>query len=174
MNEFICASIPLAHPDYTGKEVSEAALFFSGVLLASVIIVTVSAWLRFRKSTVRKMKSKYEILDEMVAYFFTNSRAMEGGMGEYLTEDGRRCGHSIFVREDMMGVIDIRSSATTNIEIHGDCVHKPDYQGHQEEFWQDVQDLHDDDDFWYSIGESGHKLTRDGISHVKMLKQKWS
>ena len=119
------------------------------------------------------MKTKIEILEEMVAHFATNQRAMDGLDCVYLTEDDKRCGHSIFIEDEMLANIDREASAEILITKYGDEIYKPEYRGHSVYFWIDVQTLHDIDGYWQPNAKGGHDLTEGGRLYFEELKNKW-
>lgn len=112
--------------------------------------------------------TKLEIIDETVKFYTEDPsrRAVENFSCEYLTADGRMCavGRCAENPEDIpYGSLGFDDNVWATIEF------KPQYQGHDERFWSDLQTFHDTSSFWESDG-----LSEDGKEHVEFLKKKYS
>lgn len=122
-----------------------------------------------------KQLTKIEIIDYVVDYFQKNPRAKEKDREfprcVYLTKTGLRCAHSICLEDEFLKDKEIKElgSAYSVINKYGDDIHKPQFRGHESEFWSEIQILHDDNRFWRDSG-----LTDDGKEFVKELKEKYS
>ena len=128
--------------------------------------------------------TKIEILDYVVNHFKTNPRAViitgEGLLkykGEYKTKDGHRCGHSICIDDSRVDEVneftqkDWCGTASDVIGKFGDEIHKPEFRGHDEYFWKDVQILHDSRQFWQPNEMGGNDLTEAGVDRLDELKK---
>lgn len=124
-----------------------------------------------RKPKEIKQLTKIEIIDYVVDYFKENPRAKDGMNCLYLTKTGLRCGHSICLEDDF--IKDTFIAKSTNAEIlignHGDDIHKPEFRGHDTDFWMNIQRIHDNNYFWRD-----NELTDDGNQFIKELKQGYS
>ncbi len=116
--------------------------------------------------------TKIEIIDYVVDYFQKNPRATEkDGPGlrcVYLSKTGLRCAHSICIEDDFLKGKEGKKlgSAYSLINKYGDDIHKPEFRGHNTEFWLDIQKLHDMYSFWRD-----NELTDDGREFVRELKE---
>ena len=118
--------------------------------------------------------NKIEIIDEMIQNFSVKPRARNGENSSccYLNEEGHRCGHSIFIRDEVVNEFDERQNTSSTAEDiiakYGDDCHKEQYRGHQPNFWLDIQNLHDYNPYW-----NDKSLTAEGLEKVAELKEKW-
>lgn len=116
-------------------------------------------------------KTKIEIIDYIVDYFQKNPRAKDRGICVYLTSTGLRCAHSICLEDEFVKSTNFNKLRTARrlIKIYGDNIHKPEFRGHDTDFWMDIQQLHDMNNFWRD-----YELTDDGKEFVRELKKKYS
>lgn len=118
--------------------------------------------------------NKIEIIDEMIQNFSVKPRAKNGENSSccYLNAEGHRCGHSIFLRDEVVNEFDERQNTSSNAEDiiakYGDDCHKEQYRGHEPKFWLDIQTLHDYNPYW-----NDKSLTTEGLEKVAELKEKW-
>ena len=109
------------------------------------------------------MKTKTEIIDETVAYYSEDPPGRRGvslyGFCVFLTSDGKMCavGRCMIAPEVNGVIVDDRERLDNRL--------KPEYRGHDKEFWRSLQIFHDD--FW-SWNEEG--LTKDGFTNLERLK----
>ena len=115
--------------------------------------------------------TKHEIIDYVVNHFKENPRARsEEGRYQYIMEDGRRCGHSICIKDSLATSGKLKGNALQVIQYYGDEIHKPEFRGHSADFWRDVQKLHDITRYWET--KKGGKLSVEGEDYGKVLKDK--
>lgn len=112
------------------------------------------------------MKTKAEIILETVEWYKSHPRAVVG-VGEcvYLTEEGNKCAVGRVMRlsdeelGELQGPVYKLTRGTDFIKSSGeeikfdDGMLQEEYRGHEEEFWKDLQKLHDDDENWIEGGE---------------------
>lgn len=115
------------------------------------------------------MRTAAQIIDFVVWYYSRYPRAIDNGSCVYLTEDKRRCAHSIFIQSltDVSGHSE-QINALSLIELLGDDIHRPKYRGHSKKFWSFVQHLHDEPANWDDYG-----ITKWGIKVVKEIKNRF-
>ena len=113
------------------------------------------------------MKSKYEIIDETVEYYENHPRAISStGRCQYVTADGEVCAvgrcveNPVFLEQEFAIV---ESIPNLDNEL------REDYRGHDMEFWSDLQQLHDNDNYW-----DHRRLSNIGIRYVEGLWDKYS
>lgn len=113
-------------------------------------------------------KTRPEIIDFVVQHITNQGRAItETNFCLYYTPDGKRCAHSICVRDEILSEINPKyGTACKLIEAFGDEVHKPEFRGNNIQFWRDIQHLHDNDEFW-----NDKTLSKKGIKRVQTLKE---
>lgn len=117
------------------------------------------------------MKSKPEIINETVQNYNVNPRAVDSDGGcDYISPEGYMCAVGRCMKNptpDMYGSVKFlfNKSSTSNLEDEL----KDDYKGHSIEFWDDLQQLHDLDDYW-----DGNTLTDDGKEYYQQIYYKWS
>lgn len=111
-------------------------------------------------------KTTLEIIEETIEHYKTNPRSLEKITGhcKYLNDDGSKCAFSrCCTDEGVKRLHDLNEghSITTN---HLSYL-KPEYQGHDVEFWLYIQRLHDSDGNW-----NGNELTERGKDMVGITK----
>jgi hypothetical protein len=127
---------------------------------------------------MRKL-TKHEIIDYVVDYYKTHPRAVNRAKGvcEYKTAEGHLCAHSICLtakgRNKAINFAGGSDGARSLILQFGDTMHKAKFQGHDPDFWVEIQFLHDDNDYWIKSGAS-NILTQKGESYVTDLKRRYS
>jgi len=123
--------------------------------------------------------TKKEIILETVEYYKNNNRAVDDKSKTcyYVLPDNNRCAvgrclnsKTIKKEKKKMTVGDIGFL----IDIHHvdslDELLKEKYKGHDEIFWNDLQDLHDSSFYWLKYKtKPGHKLTKVGTIRLKVL-----
>lgn len=117
-----------------------------------------------------QMKTKVEIINETVAFYSEDvkRRAVnEDGICEYKTKDGRKCavGRVLLAkafRADIEGC-----NALEILERYGDDILKKKYRGHEPQFWNKLQRIHDWEGHWNDDG-----LTHLGVDCKDSLIQK--
>lgn len=120
-------------------------------------------------------KTKSEIVDYIVYYFKTHTRATDAIFGcMYQNKEGNRCAHSICLSDEGLEKIlkyghNDGSNAGDVIYRFTDNIHKEEFRGHSEAFWDAVQSLHDSDSNWVLI-EGGNELSAKGVKEAQELK----
>lgn len=96
-----------------------------------------------------------EILSATTVSYFdedVSRRAVnEGGGCSYLTEDGRVCGHSLWVRPEFRESCGLNAAGYV-IDALGDEVHEPEVRGLDASFWDRLQEIHDGGLHWDGLG----------------------
>jgi len=130
-------------------------------------------------------KTKIEIINETVEYYRTRNRAMTAwGCLYYVTAEnlsefpaphvkvGDMCavGRCLENPEDA-GVCPVSQQWNTESL---DRALKPEYRGHSIHFWQNLQRLHDTDNYWDWNEHGGCDLTENGIAYVDVLKERYA
>lgn len=105
-------------------------------------------------------KTRKEIIDETAALYNSTNRAVVEGKCVLKDNEGNKCA----VGRCMMDHY-LNDSTPTTGPTHGfDKFLKPEYLGHKDMFWVDLQELHDADRYWDEKG-----LTRTGQDYVASL-----
>lgn len=111
------------------------------------------------------MKTKLEILEETVAFYSedTSRRAIMDGTCRYLTDDGKRCAYGrCLIPEKYTPKWENKSCYA----IHNDENLQEEYRGHSISFWEHIQSLHDNLNYWNNEG-----LTKSGVYRVHEIKE---
>lgn len=121
-------------------------------------------------------KSMVTIILETIAYYATNPRgrvSFSGGCRYYI--EGRMCAVGRCAKNALqLQVITDAVAYSAYADLHdnvfyGDSFLKDEYRGHPKEFWQDLQNLHDDDSYW-----TGPALNSFGIKQVESMLKKYA
>jgi hypothetical protein len=120
-------------------------------------------------------KSKLEIIEETVEFYKNNPRSINNDEGwdkcVYLNDDGHKCAFSRCCTDEgvtwLHEEIDIGRDGGSVIQHFLEHL-KPEYQGHDIEFWKDIQKVHDKKLHW-----DGQILTELGIEFVNILKKEY-
>jgi len=117
-------------------------------------------------------KTKLEIIEETVAAYNTETRAIEDGDCCYETSDGKHCAVGRCMTKAALkkygGIFgSVNQLAADSGEKGLQSVLSPAYRGHDITFWMDLQGLHDLPIYWGKNGISGL-----GNIEVKRLKKK--
>ena len=112
--------------------------------------------------------SASQIIDYVVNHFENNRRSMGAdGFCKYNGLNGEHCAFAILC-ENPEGFVEGWFPGTLiNKRI---AKLKPEFAGQSTYFYQDIQSLHDYNDFWIET-ETGNELSQDGIEKVKELKK---
>lgn len=117
------------------------------------------------------MKTKLEIIEETVAYYSEDvrRRAAKGGSDcqYYDNETGAMCavGRCMTNPKEYAGVV----INAEDLIAENPQVLKAEYQGHEAEFWEDIQHLHDSHWYWSDEG-----ITERGLRRVEQTKERWA
>lgn len=114
--------------------------------------------------------SKKEIIDQTVqAYKNPENRAIDGfgGCEYYLAETGKMCAVGRCLTKPQGKESNDITYAFEKRDIRQRSF-KPQYRGHEVEFWADIQIFHDTDAYWSNKG-----LTASGKACYNKLVEKW-
>lgn len=116
---------------------------------------------------------KVEIIQMVASHYNLGNRAINlGGGCSYRTHDGRMCAVGMCMNDKAIGKYDNYvgsiSEMTGRIISEGkslDSIFKEEYRGHNVNFWDDLQCLHDGDYYWTDEGlsEEGEQVATDLI-----------
>jgi len=123
--------------------------------------------------------TKYEILDETIKYYKTHKRGItKDGSCVNLTNMGSMCAVGRCVDKDLISKLKNAEDIAVNslyselgMQTTDECL-QPQYRGHREEFWEDLQDLHDRSIHWHKNKSGGQILTMPGDKAVELIKSK--
>lgn len=109
--------------------------------------------------------NKIEIIDDTIDWYSSHPRSLLPGTNTclYKGSDGKECAFQRVVENDLSicegkaAFVLARDKAVT---------FKPGYEGHDEDFWHEIQRLHDNQYYW-----EGQTFTELGIKKVKELKE---
>lgn len=115
------------------------------------------------------MKTKLEIINETVEYYsedVSRRATNDKGRCEYYI-NGKMCAFGrCMINPQFKYVSDDPTLGIKNVDQ--DPLLKKEYRGHENEFWVDLQNLHDNQYHWDKGG-----LTEFGQKYVEKLKKKW-
>lgn len=107
------------------------------------------------------MKTKREIIEETIKFYNSNNRAVQDrSTCKYLTDDGKMCAVGrCLTDEDVRNVGDFQGDVDSLVKAFKslDEMLKPEYRGHDQQFWRTLQTLHDDPDNWNEDGFAGSR-----------------
>ena len=123
--------------------------------------------------------TKLQIIDETVEYYSKNPRSVKREDGQslacyyYHPITNAQCAFSrCTIKEFKDKLIDCNKYPLYYVikkhEINVDTILQNKYKGHNEEFWTDIQNLHDSDSNWNEL-----ELTAVGAAQVNRLKDKY-
>lgn len=137
-----------------------------------------------------KILTKEEIINETVKFYSTDPKRRsvnnkkEGTPNcQYVSGDGRNCAvgrclttkiknkvaTSTYNNSDFQGLVHgMIGCEWDKTEENLDKLLKPSYRGHNLRFWEDLQNLHDVDDYWNETG-----LSADGTYDLEKLRKKY-
>jgi hypothetical protein len=117
------------------------------------------------------MKTKLEIIDEIVEYYSTDTSrrgvqltSFGSETCAYLTNDGKMCAVGRCMIEP---TIDLGGAARDVLEDSFYLL-KPEYRIEDLEFWENLQNLHDTNSYWDKKG-----LTQRGLQEIEYLKTRY-
>lgn len=118
---------------------------------------------------IRPRKDYLKLLEETINHYSkdTSRRAVENGMCEYLTEDGRMCAVGRCLDKDKVDYIDINSVAVDSVLAMYYQPFMAEYSGYWGKFWDRLQNLHDISHFWNENGLT--KLGEEEVEEIKLL-----
>lgn len=134
------------------------------------------------------MKTKLEIIEETAAFYNANNRAMENGHCMYVDPNGNKCALGRCMIEEkaveansykaMSGPMNAIALVNAYMEAHKipaetsedsvlDSLLLEEYRGHSVYFWRNLQNLHDNADYWNDQGltPKGLKAKQDLIEY---------
>lgn len=124
------------------------------------------------------LKSKHEIIDEVASTYTLNTLAKN--LYEncvYENKDGNCCAVGRYIDSNkidrclLLGTVFTLGLKTAEEKVKVDLedILLSEYRGHDLDFWDDLQALHDSRFHWDKEG-----LSEEGKEYVKKLKQKWA
>ena len=118
---------------------------------------------------MRKVKDHLSLLNETLNHYSTNgiSRSVDSeGACKYYSKGGMcAVGRCLINPKDKDNILKSDNSVGALLSRFNDTIFKKQYRGYNEDFWGDLQDLHDNDRHW-----SEGKLTLAGENHVSLIK----
>ena len=125
--------------------------------------------------------TKIEIIEETVEFYKNNPRSINEfdihgiitGNCVYLNESGNKCGFSRCCTDEGVTWLHEKFDKNDGQGVQENFLQhlKPEYQGHNHDFWKDIQSIHDSGGSWEKSG-NGNTLTVYGIKFVNRLKEK--
>ena len=110
-------------------------------------------------------KTKLEIIDFVVSHFTNNPRSMGAdGYCKYNGPNGEHCAFALMCENP--------KELPEGFIRFGMARIKPEFDGYSEDFYHDVQSLHDNSGNWKATPE-GNELTPLGVKVVEILKEKY-
>lgn len=114
-------------------------------------------------------KTKVEIINETVEFYKRNprslrtSRSSDGSRSSancvYRNSEGHKCAFSRCCTPEGVDILESNcnggagvAAATHTLKMEVDDLLAPEYHGHQPEFWSDIQNLHDNANYWSAEG----------------------
>lgn len=137
-----------------------------------------------------KTLSKAQIINETVSFYSADTKRRSVNQNgatpgcQYISEDGRNCAvgrclttkvkdkvaTSEYNNADFQGlVVGMLDCSWPDALVNYNKILKPSYRGHNMRFWEDLQSLHDNDDFWNETG-----LTIKGNQELDNLNKKYA
>lgn len=112
--------------------------------------------------------TKLEILEETLEYYSKNNRGLSEDMNcVYINSEGDMCAVGRCLKNPIRmieGSIQINFSENEELDKYLKDI----YKGHDLNFWQKLQNFHDNSNFW-----DGHELTARGLENFNKLKVKY-
>jgi hypothetical protein len=118
-------------------------------------------------------KTTLEIINETIEHYKNNPRSIDKITShcKYLNDDGSKCAFSRCCTDE--GVKQLHDSNEGHSVIINHLSYlKPEYQGHDVEFWLGIQDLHDVNSYW-EIEMVDNVLTERGKDMVGITKERF-
>lgn len=120
--------------------------------------------------------TRTEIINETANFYNLKNRGTKAGTRtacSYLTEEGLKCAFGRCMTDDALvtyGNYD-RWVHELKLKVNDDLdsILKPEYHGHNVNFWSEIQMFHDDPDNWNYEG-----ITEIGELQRKVLLEKWA
>jgi hypothetical protein len=103
-----------------------------------------------------------EILEETIEFYQNNPRSIDSTSGacKYKSDNGNECAFQRCVETDLSEYEGLNAvMGKTDIQF------KKGYEGYPKEFWNEIQWLHDHDDFWQD-----NKLSENGLKQYQKLR----
>lgn len=113
-------------------------------------------------------KTTHQIIDETVEYYKNNPRSKDGdGNCVYNGPNGEKCAFSRLAKPDFdFKYFEGENCAAILNKAFQEDILLPEYCGHPNGFYADLQALHDRDYYW-----SNNNLTKEGIEFVENMKK---
>lgn len=114
-----------------------------------------------------------DIIKETVKYYETHPRGIDGSSCLYLAEDGAMCAVGRCLTKKSLKQAVKLGSSFENLVLQMDVIFYKKYQGQSAEFWNDLQDFHDDGFNWVTTAD-GNKLSWTGLKELKVLLEQYA
>lgn len=127
-------------------------------------------------------KTKVEIINETPEYYKTNPRGLDDALGScvyYNPTTGAMCNVGrccikpsyLWYGPPSDGILVEGKDSDKRVWI--DELLKPEYRGHDVNFWDDLQSFHDRPRFWKANDKGGSDLTSAGYERLEELLARW-
>jgi hypothetical protein len=96
-------------------------------------------------------KTELETLEETIQFYSedTSRRSAEGCTCRYNGPNGKHCAAARLMTKEALALEDIEGESIEDLILkHGRGILKPEHKAHSLEFLKDLQDLHDDIEYW--------------------------
>lgn len=115
-------------------------------------------------------KTKLQIIEETVEFYSNNPRSInaETEQCRYVSDSGANCAFSRCCTDEGKTILhkEYEGRGVGSVLLASkETFLKPEYKGHSENFWRDIQQLHDGHAYWVR-----NRLTEDGKKQVENLK----
>jgi hypothetical protein len=117
------------------------------------------------------MKTQSEIVDETIAFYQVNPRSLNPDKNEYEARclyngpNGTVCAFSRCVIPEKRKELPEGEGCWAILHKSGDEILIPEYRGHEISFWEAIQSLHDDNEYW-----KANTLTQMGKERIERIK----
>jgi len=125
---------------------------------------------------MKKQLTVEEIVNKVVEHYKTNPRGLNAEKRcVYITEAGATCAVGLCCFKSKLKRLP-ESTLSSDVEslfrVAGEEILRPEFRGHELEFWETLQDLHDYDSNWYDT-EGERRLTNKGKLVVESIINKY-
>ena len=122
--------------------------------------------MKTEETNVSSQKSMHEIIDETVEFYSNNPRSVVAGRCKYRGANGAMCAFARMITNPQDLEEGLSCGNKGNWKV---AKFKPEYEGHNPEFYVRLQQFHDSDINWSSGG-----LSADGEYFVAQFKQQFN
>jgi hypothetical protein len=117
------------------------------------------------------VKTKVEILDEIVEYYTNNPRSLGERGCLYNGPNGEHCAFALMCIDPTK--LAEKAAASSNLRARGDVILKEEYRGYEADFYDEIQSIHDAGTNWLvnEPGKPGGGLSETGQRKVKLYRE---